>query len=54
LRQSAAIVRAWGEDGVQTRYEEIDGANHFTVIAPLTDPNSEMCARLKQLADNAR
>jgi len=50
LRQSAAIVRAWGEDGVQTRYEEIDSANHFTVIAPLADPNSEMCARLKQLA----
>jgi len=54
LRQSAAIVRAWGEDGVATRYEEIAGANHFTVIAPLTDPSSEMCARLKQLADAAR
>jgi arylformamidase len=54
LRQSAAIVRAWGEDGVQTRYEEIANANHFTVIAPLTDPASEMCARLKQLADAAR
>ncbi|HYD73835.1 MAG TPA: alpha/beta hydrolase [Candidatus Binatia bacterium] len=50
LRQSAAIVRAWGEQGVRTRYEEIDGANHFTVIAPLADPASEMCARLKQLA----
>jgi arylformamidase len=54
LRQSAAIVRAWGEDGVTTRYEEIAGANHFTVIAPLTDPASEMCARLKQLVDAAR
>ena len=54
LRQSAAIVRAWGEDGVQTRYEEIANANHFTVIAPLADPASEMCARLKQLADAAR
>lgn len=54
LRQSAAIVRAWAEDGVETRYEEIDGANHFTVIGPLADPNSEMCARLKQLADAAR
>ena len=28
------MVRAWGEDGV-TRYEEIEDANHFTVIAPL-------------------
>ena len=54
LRQSAAIVRAWGEDGVTTRYEEIAGANHFTVIAPLTDPASGMCARLKQMADAAR
>jgi arylformamidase len=53
FRQSAAIVRAWGEDGVKTRYEEIEGADHFTVIAPLTDPASAMCERLKQLADNA-
>jgi len=49
LRQSAAIVRAWGEQGVQTRYEEIASANHFTIIAPLADPASDMCARLKQL-----
>ena len=54
LRQSAAIVRAWGEHGVETRYEEIAGANHFTVIASLTDPDSAMCARLKQLADALR
>jgi arylformamidase len=54
LRQSAAIVRAWGEDGAETRYEEIAGANHFTVIAPLTDPKSAMCERLKQLAERAR
>lgn len=49
LRQSAAIVAAWGEDGVTTRYEEAEGANHFTVIGPLTDPSSTMCERLKQL-----
>jgi arylformamidase len=54
LRQSAAIVAAWGEHGVNTRYEEIDGANHFTVIAPLADANSAMCERLKQLVDAAR
>ena len=50
LRQSSAIVAAWGEAGVQTRYEEIAAANHFTVIAPLTDPHSAMCERLAQLA----
>jgi arylformamidase len=54
LRQSADIVRIWGEEGVETRYEEIEAANHFTVIAPLTDPASAMCERLKQLVDRAR
>ncbi|MBI3439287.1 MAG: alpha/beta hydrolase [Proteobacteria bacterium] len=50
LRQSADIVRAWGEDGVETRYEEIEGANHFTVIAPLIDSDSAMVDRIAQLA----
>lgn len=54
LRQSAEIVRAWGEEGVVARYEEIDGADHFTVIASLTDPASAMCERIKQLVDRAR
>ena len=54
LRQSADMVRAWGNDGVETRYEEIADANHFTVIAPLTDPRSAMCERIKQLVDRAR
>ncbi len=49
LRQSAVIVAEWGEDGVTTRYEEVDSANHFTVIDPLSDPNSAMCERLKHL-----
>ncbi|MEZ5955704.1 MAG: alpha/beta hydrolase [Hyphomonadaceae bacterium] len=53
MRQSAAIVAAWGEDGVETRYEEAEGANHFTVIDPLTDPSSAMCQRLKQLVSRA-
>jgi arylformamidase len=50
LRQSQAITKAWGDDGVVTRYEAIAGANHFTVIAPLADPASAMCARLYHLA----
>ncbi len=54
LRQSADMVRAWGEDGVATRYEEIEDANHFTVIAPLTDPGSAMVERIAQLAKAAR
>jgi len=54
LRQSATIVVTWGEDGVETRYEEVVGANHFTIIAALADPGSAMCERVKQLADRAR
>ena len=53
LRQSASIIAAWGEEGVETRYEEAEGANHFTVIDPLADPTSAMCERLKQLVARA-
>jgi arylformamidase len=49
LRQSRAMVDAWGSAGVVTRYEEIAGANHFDVLDPLTDPDSAMVARLVTL-----
>lgn len=50
LRQSHIIVDGWGARGVTTRYEEIAGANHFTVLDPLTDPKSAMTARVADLA----
>jgi arylformamidase len=50
LRQSRLIADIWGEAGVSTRYEEVAGANHFTVLAPLTDPTSPMVRRLASLA----
>src|SRR3954452_11049747 len=50
LRQSRAIVDAWGSRGLATRFAEIPRANHFTAIAPLADPNSPMTLRLKALA----
>lgn len=50
LKQSRRIVDVWGLEGVQTRYEEIAGANHFTVVAGLADPDSAMTARLAALA----
>ncbi len=53
IRQSTDMVRTWGEEGVAARYEEIEGANHFTVIAPLTDPNSAMVERIAELAGRA-
>ena len=46
LRQSRIIAETWGKDGAATRYEEIAGTNHFTVIDALTDPDSDMVKRL--------
>ena len=50
LKQSRRITDVWGLEGVHTRYEEIPGANHFTVIAGLADPESGMSRRLAALA----
>jgi len=49
LRQSRLMADVWGKAGVATRYEEISEANHFTVLDPLTDPNSAMVERLLAL-----
>jgi arylformamidase len=48
-RQSRALVQAWGKAGAQTRYEEVAGANHFAVAAPLADPASAMVSRVAEL-----
>ncbi len=50
FRQSKSIVDAWGGAGLVTRFAVVPGANHFTAIAPLADPNSPMVLRLKELA----
>ncbi len=50
LRQSKIIVEAWRQGMAQTRYEEIAGANHFTVLDPLTDANGAMTKRVVELA----
>jgi arylformamidase len=49
-RQSRMIVDAWARAGVATCFAEVPGANHFTAIAPLADPNSPMTQRLLELA----
>jgi arylformamidase len=57
LRQSKIIVDAWDKGGAETRYEAVPGANHFTVIDPLSDPASKMVERLVELCgrtDGAR
>ena len=50
LKQSRRLTDVWGLEGVRTRYEEIDGANHFTVIAGLADPQDAMTRRVAELA----
>lgn len=49
-RQSRTVAERWGAAGVRTRFEAVEGANHFTVVAPLADPDSGMVARLAALA----
>jgi arylformamidase len=48
--QSQTIVDLWGNAGLATRFGTVPGANHFTAIAPLADPDSPMVSRLRQLA----
>jgi arylformamidase len=51
LRQSRSIVEAWRQSGAETRYEEIPGMNHFTVLDAMADTDSAMVARLAALAE---
>jgi arylformamidase len=50
LRQSRTIAETWRRGAAMTRYEEIEGTNHFTVVDPLNDPDSAMTARVAALA----
>jgi arylformamidase len=53
-RQSQMIVQAWGQSGASTRYQEIAGTNHFTVIELLADAQSAMTARVAELAEGIK
>jgi arylformamidase len=48
-RQSWLIMETW-QSAAQTRFEEIPGTNHFTVLDALADPQSAMTARVAELA----
>ena len=48
-RQSRIVTEAWRKTA-QTRYDEVAGMNHFTVIDALADPTSAMVARVAELA----
>jgi arylformamidase len=48
-RQSRIIAEGW-KGKAQTRFGEIAGANHFTVVNPLSDAKSPIVTRLVELA----
>jgi arylformamidase len=50
LRQSRLIAEVWGKEGATTRYEEIAGADHFTVIDLLAEADSPLVERVAELA----
>ncbi len=52
-RQSRLIADAW-RGAAETRYVEITGTNHFTVIDALADPQSAMTARIAELAQGLK
>ena len=54
LRQSKTIAESWRRGGTLTRYEEIAGTNHFTVVDALADPDSAMTARVAALAQSTK
>lgn len=54
LRQSRTVAETWGKQGAETAYYEIAGANHFTVLDPLNDPESRISQRLAALAHALR
>jgi arylformamidase len=51
IRQSRSQVQRWKMMGALTRFQAIAGANHFTAVDPLTDPNSLMVKRLLELLE---
>ena len=50
IRQSRMMADLWGNQGVETRFESVQGANHFTVLNPLFDPGSAMTGRIARLS----
>jgi arylformamidase len=51
IRQSRDMAAAWGERGAATRFEALEGLDHFTVLDPLFDPESALIARITELAE---
>lgn len=52
-RQSRVIVDTWSRAGVSALMRGEPGANHFTIVEPLADPDSALTGVLAALAMNA-
>ena len=50
IRQSRVIADLWQRGGVDTELDIRGQDNHFTVIAPLADPDSDLTAKLVAMA----
>ena len=50
LRQQRVFVDNWGQRGSAIRGVELEGADHFTVVDPLSDPDSDMTKAIVSLA----
>lgn len=49
-RQSDSITKVWGEHGTETKLRIVQGANHFTAVNVLADPDSDEMTRIAVLA----
>ncbi|MEW6255229.1 MAG: alpha/beta hydrolase [Pseudomonadota bacterium] len=52
-RQARDLAARWGAAGVAASAQEVDGANHFTVVEQMVDPASPMVGRAVAAAREA-
>lgn len=50
LEQSRTMADVWGAQGAVTRYQALSGLNHFTVLDPLYQSDSDLVARIVMLS----
>lgn len=53
-RQTRELVAAWSEREVEVQTVVVPGANHFSILAPLADPDSALTHRLVEMARGTR
>ena len=51
VRQARTLTRRWRMLGLGAEMDLVEGANHFTIVDVLTDPNSEVVARILDLIE---